>query len=110
MHRGDGVSFLTWNFITASALFCSAFSKLFDFIYSCAAPAKTLKYEKSKEPETDDDKDKAFKEPPVLAPVKPFRDPLASQTQKVDREYLMEMCKSLIVQGYLPFVVMSDLA
>lgn len=73
----------------------------------CAPPKKTV----SKLPESAYE---PFTKPPetdgyFIQPGKPFRDPLATQTEKVDREYLLEMCKSLIIQGYLPYVVMDDL-
>lgn len=109
--------------------FYSTFSN-FLINYSCCGPAKIGRYI-SQEPATFRQslpfkQPQPFKQPlPVKQPEsfdpeiylktnpptgdKPFRDPIAADTEKVDREYLVEMCKSLIIQGHLPYVVMDDL-
>lgn len=94
-------SFNSFNFL------CSFFSKFSNIliIYSCCGPVKTdFKYKPFKEPQAADAPSNS--KPAVKIP---FKEPLATDTEKIDREYLIEMCKSLIIQGHLPYVVMSDL-
>lgn len=74
----------------------------FLIIYSCCGPVKTdFKFKKPQDADAPSNSGPTTK--------KPFKEPLATDTEKIDREYLIEMCKSLIIQGYLPYVVMSDL-
>lgn len=54
-------------------------------------PAPSKLPESAYEPFTKPTTDDVF-----LSPKKPFRDPLASQTEKIDRAYLLEMCKRYI--------------